>query len=519
VLPCLALFGLDACGPGGRGSDRGTQHTGGELLILAGPEQKALEFLQPQMEAAVGRPLRFEYAGMVGMVDRIDAGKEYELAWPASSRYVALAVPGRISAQAPTMLSPVLLGLKQDRVRQLGWDRHQPHWDEIVHAIRREKLLFGMSNPAASSAGWSALMGLAAATSGAGAARRELEWTHLRGFFDGVRLTSGTSSWLAEAYAREEERLDGLIDYESELLALNTGDQLNEPLVPIYPREGAVIADFPLLLLKAGARPAYDKLLAFLRRPEIQREIMQRTFRRPLDRTVKPLPQLEERLPAALALPDSAAAAGKLLDAYLDELRPPSHAYFLLDVSGSMSEGLRMDELQTALRVLGGADTATEAGRYATFRFREKVDLIAFDSRLQDQLSVDFGDREHYDQALAQYTDYVQNLAPKGGSAIFDALQAAYQRALDERRRHPECNYSIVLLVDGKSSVGKTFEQFREWYEALPEPAQHIPIFTILFADGDEDELQTVAEISGGRLFDARQRSLAAVFKELRGYQ
>ena len=48
---------------------------------------------------------------------------------------------------------------------------------------------------------------------------------------------------------------------------------------------------------------------------------------------------------------------------------------------------------------------------------------------------------------------------------------------------------------------------------------QGIPVFPILFGEGNRDELARLADLTGGRLFDSRSTPLPIVFKEIRGYQ
>ena len=43
--------------------------------------------------------------------------------------------------------------------------------------------------------------------------------------------------------------------------------------------------------------------------------------------------------------------------------------------------------------------------------------------------------------------------------------------------------------------------------------------FPILFGDASQSEMQHIAALGGGRVFDARSASLEAVFKDIRGYQ
>ena len=44
-------------------------------------------------------------------------------------------------------------------------------------------------------------------------------------------------------------------------------------------------------------------------------------------------------------------------------------------------------------------------------------------------------------------------------------------------------------------------------------------MFPILFGEGSPAELNSIADLTGGRVFDSKTKSLAAVFKEIRGYQ
>ncbi|MEC3977365.1 hypothetical protein [Amycolatopsis sp. H20-H5] len=44
-------------------------------------------------------------------------------------------------------------------------------------------------------------------------------------------------------------------------------------------------------------------------------------------------------------------------------------------------------------------------------------------------------------------------------------------------------------------------------------------MFTVLFGEGNADELQRVAKLTGGNVFDARKTQLSKVFQDIRGYQ
>ncbi len=354
----LALAGvLAACGhgkPGEEGDKRGP-----ELAILASPEVRNLEFLGPRMEAAAGRHIRFDYAGTVEMADRLRAGAVADFAWPADGLYIAFNAPGRVLSAENIARSPVVLGLKKTRAEELGWDRKAPSWEEIAKAAAKEDLALGMADPVASNLGLSALLSAVLATSHnlhpqSRDISHDLNVPVLKSLYSSMKLLGGSGTWLAESYVKQEDRLDGMINYESAVLELNAGADLDTPLAVIHPRDGVMVADHPLLLLNAAQRPAYDKLTAFLRSPAVQREIMDKTWRRPVSPEVKPGPLFGQHLPRSMPESLGLDFVRDVLDAYQGQIRPPAHSYFVLDVSGSMAQEHRMDELKArAHRAVG----------------------------------------------------------------------------------------------------------------------------------------------------------------------
>ena len=58
-----------------------------------------------------------------------------------------------------------------------------------------------------------------------------------------------------------QDSLDGMINYESSCSTLNASGQLHEPLALIYPNDGIITADYPLMLLNADKRGAFEKLV------------------------------------------------------------------------------------------------------------------------------------------------------------------------------------------------------------------------------------------------------------------
>jgi Ca-activated chloride channel family protein len=99
-------------------------------------------------------------------------------------------------------------------------------------------------------------------------------------------------------------------------------------------------------------------------------------------------------------------------------------------------------------------------------------------------------------------------------------VQQALVELGQERSRGKEKRYyTVVLMTDGQNNRGLTHSEFNDWYHAQGENVRGIPVFSILFGEGNAVELQELADLTGGKLFDSRSTALAAVFKEIRGYQ
>ena len=68
------------------------------------------------------------------------------------------------------------------------------------------------------------------------------------------------------------------------------------------------------------------------------------------------------------------------------------------------------------------------------------------------------------------------------------------------------------ILTDGQS--GGYFQDFEDAYEALGE---EVPVFSIMFGDADEYQLEELAEYTNARVFDGRE-NLTEAFRSVKGY-
>ncbi len=510
IFAALMLSGCD-----------GQKNASESLTVLAGSELRDMEPLLGDIEGKTGIKLQMTYSGTLDGAEKLIAGEPTDLAWFSHGKYISL-VQGdknRILAQEKIMLSPVVLGVKESAAKAWGWSDN-PHltWRDIAAKADSGELRYAMADPASSNSGFTALVGVATALSGSSDALsiKDIDQAQLSGFFRGQQLSAGSSGWLVDAFVKEQAQINGIINYESVLMALNRDKRLDDRLVLIYPKEGIITADYPLMLINGEKREAYNKLVAYLTSPEFQQKMMEQTLRRPVIPQVKLSADFASPLLVELAFPNDLAAIDKLLFAYEDKHRRSSHAYFVLDVSGSMA-GARMQSLQTALKNLTGQDQ-TLSGRFSRFRSRETLTFIPFDNQVYPAKTFTINDPGSQSADMQAVRQYADSLQPLGSTGIYQALQAAYRMALEARHKDTDRFYSIVLMTDGENNAGLSEDGFAQFIAALAPQDRGIKTFTVLFGEANQDAMKQLADITGGSTFDGR-KSLGQAFKTIRGYQ
>ena len=499
------------------GCDRkDTPADGGPVFsVLAGSEVRDIEPALVQAAREAGVALKLSYAGTLDIVERVNAGEAYDAILPASGAYPALALVNKPLAREKLFYSRVALGVKAEKLKALGWDRKAPTWADIAKAAGSGRLRFAMTNPASSNSGMSAVFAVASAVAGKteDLAASDVDAKVLTAFLSGQKLTAGSSGWLAEAFAKAPGELDAMVNYESVLLRNNAKLPPADQLVPVYPQDGVISADHPLMLLAEARRADYDKLVGAFKAQAFQQRVAADAFLRPSVQGVPLAPGLSGAVAVELSFPNRIDVIDAVLASYQGEWRRPATSIFVLDTSGSMA-GERLDDMRAALKVLAGADARSASARYARFQSRERVVLISFSDRVDEPVEVGFKP-DAMDAARRQVLGYADGLHVKGGTGIFAALLKAEDIARHERAADPDRYVSIVLLTDGENNAPPDLAGFQRRMAGAPATR----IFPILFGEASNADMAALADGSGGRVFDGRKSALALVFKEIRGYQ
>ncbi len=520
------------------------------FTVLATSDLKDAQPLEQMVKAATGVQLKFSYGGTMESTEAVQNGStKADAAWFANAKYLLSDPQGqaRVKLQEKIMLSPIVVGVSESQAKVLGWDKPEVAakvtWNVIAKAAQNGQLKYALSNPATSNQGFMSLMGVVASAAGKSEAltAADVDRKAIAGFIKGYKLVGDNSTYLTEKFIEQQNtRVNAFINYESWLLSLNQSGKLKEKLTLVYPHEGVATADYPLMLLNDARRADYLKVVEYLKGDAAQTWLARTTLRRPVNAQVAtaqaalfPAGSMMVELPFST---DRVLADG-LINAYLNEFRAPIASTFVLDVSGSMNQNGRRQQLVEALQYIAG-DDASLTGRIARLTSREKVWLLPFSEQVQSPAFFELpaltggagkgasgmGSATEAETAakqavLGQVRDYADGLRMTGGTALYDAVLVALTSMNAERQRNPGYQYSVVAFTDGEVNKGRNLEQFKAAYAQLPEDVRGIPVFMVLFGEANEQALKDLVNTTGGRLFDARKSSLYSVFKDIRAYQ
>lgn len=480
------------------GDGTAPQRASQPLRVLAGSELADMRPVLEEAARATGVSVELDFTPTLDGARRVvsgEAGTTHDAVWFATDNYVRMLADGPVRTDASTaiMSSPVILGLRRPAAERIT---SPVSWASIAQAAVDRKLTFGMSDPARSHSATSALVGIATATADTGAAllRRDIPQAtpRLRALFHAQTLSAPTTEDLVDAYT-EDQTVDGVIAYESELLALNASGRLPEPLTLVYPTDGVVTATYPLTLLASAsdeAKDAYTRLVDHLLTPHAQEQIRQTTFRRPSGSgsSLQDLP-----FPATFDVIDD------LIAAYNGTSHRPARTLYVLDVSGSMA-GERLDALRRALNTLTSGSLVAD----------EQITLIPFSTSPGAPATFDLSAAQPQ-LARSQVQSFADGLTAQGDTAIYDALAVACRLLgpADANRIT-----TIVLLTDGENNHGgQTLASFLALHRSLPSAP---PVLPILFGEANAAEMTQLADRTGGHTFDGRDTSLTDVFARIR---
>ena len=498
-----------------------TRVPGGQIRILSGSENQELETIIQECSEATGVEIQMEYKGSVDIMRELENGApDYDAVWPASSIWVSMGDTGHLIKHSQSIsMTPVVFGIRESLAEKLGFVGEKVSVNDILTAIRDGEMSFCMTSATQSNSGASAYIGFLYALLGKqeGLTAEDLQKPDLqadiRELLSGVERSSGSSDWLKDMFL--EGDYDAMVNYEC--LIIDANQQLEEegkePLYVVYPYDGLSIADSPLGYVDHGDEEKEEAFLAvqeYLLSDKTQAEI-EATGRRINAGGVSKENQDvfnsdwgidTERILSPIQMPE-AAVLTEALNIYQTSFKKPSLNIYCLDFSGSMS-GTGEEQLKEAMAQILLQENARK--NFLQANAGEVNEVVFFDDTILDVQAA----ADDSDEALAELNQKVADFQIAGGTDIYRAAA----EALEIASGYDLTNYTpaIILMTDGRSNYNySNFEEVWNRYE------EDIPIFSITFGDADPGQLEELAKISGGRVFDGT-KDLTAAFRSVKGY-
>ncbi len=524
LLTAVMVLCMAACGTGSTqsedGSDRVIGGSGEVLRIVSGSENAELEPILEKFAQQENVKIEMTYQGSLDIMRLLEEDTiDYDAVWPASSIWLTMGdTAHRVQHTESISVTPVVFGIRKSLAEELGFVGREVSVSDLLAAIQSGKLRFCMTSATQSNSGASAYIGFLYALLGnpevitAEDLQSEELKTQMRELLSGVDRSSGSSDWLKDMFL--EGNYDAMVNYEC--LMIQADEELEqrgeEPLYVIYPYDGLSLADSPLGYVDQGddqKEELFLKLQKYLLSDEVQDEI-QRTGRRSgytgvseknkdvfradwglqPDRVLSPI-----RMPAADVLREC-------LNMYQTDFKKPSLSVYCLDYSGSM-EGEGNEQLVDAMGQILIQENARK--NYLQASEDEVNILIPFNGGVIDSYTAVGAGSE-----IESLYDKVKEQKVGGGT---DMYKAAVQ-GISMLKDYDLSQYTpaIILMTDGQS--GGSFEEFVQAYNEL---GTEVPVFSIMFGDADETQLQQLADYTNARVFDGRE-NLTEAFRSVRGY-
>ena len=500
--------------------DDPASYSSNKFYLISSSENKVFEQDILNFAKKNNIKIQIEYDDTLKITRRLNRGEQFDAVWLSNSiwMYAVDSNVVKISDTKSTSINPIVFGVRKSKAEELGFVDKELYTEDLVKVIQEGNLKFSMPNPITTNSGASAYLGILTSLAGnpevltSDMLADESLKDKLKDFFSGLERSSGDEDYLEEMFVNGD--YEAVFSYESSIIHINQKLEENgkEILYALYPVDGVSISDSPIGYIDQKdekKKEQYQLLVNYLVSEEGQK-ILSKAGRRTwyggvsdqVDQTVfNPNWGIDTtRYISPLKYPATAVIKEALV-LYQNSLRKPVHVVFCLDYSGSMwGEGI--SELVDAMDFIL---TDRAADELLQFTGEDIVDVIPFNSKTNLYWTA------HSEEELALLNEKIKEHDPNGGTALYPAAKKALSILKDEDTN--QYMVSVIVMTDGEGNVG-TFDELSEYYHSIEST---IPIYSIQFSAADRSQLEKMAKLSNGKVFDGTT-SLIDAFTEVRGY-
>lgn len=487
------------------------------LHILSSPENE--EVMESLREYASREKIFFDvtYKGDLEIVDELNANsEEYDAVWISNSTWLYNLNNSYLTSESSSIsISPVVMGIKMKKAKELGLVGRNVSNTDLLELISNKKINYVMSSVTKTNTGATAYLGFLNALAGSPEVLTEdmldndVLIDKMVKFFSGVERVSGDEKYLENMFIKGSD-YEAIIASESSLININKSLKGDDKLYLLYPYDGVPINDSTLAFIAndPNKKDGFLKLKNYLLSEDGQK-LLQESGRRTwyggvnnnsLENVFDKNYGIDTSKYLVTSKYPSKVVMTKAINLYIEALRKPTHVVFCLDYSGSMY-GNGYNQLTDAMNYILEYEQASKD--QLQFTKKDKISLVLYASNIMDK-GTSTGDN------TSELIEMVNRNKPTTSTAMYLALEEAI-KILD----YPTEDYTktIIVMTDGESNVG-SYSSFENFYL---KNKSNIPVYGIMFGNANAKQLNKVALLTNGKVFDGRTNLLNA-FKEVRGY-
>ena len=473
-------------------------------------------------------------------IDELLAGtRQTDLVSPASGTYIDIgnarwrAKSGGHDLVGKTdnlLLSPVVIAMWRPMAEALGWGTRPVGWTDILALAQNPQgwagvghpewgsFKFGHTHPEFSNSG---LISLLAETYAGAGKKDHLTVADVRapattrvvaGIEQGVvHYGSSTGFFGKKIIANGPSYLHAAVLYESmviESYAANPPTAL--PLVAIYPKEGTFWSDHPVGIVEREwmtpeRREAARLLIDYLLAPAQQQKALAHGFRPasvdvPVGAPIDLAHGVDPKEPKT-TLPVPPVDVLDTVLTQFKEVKKPASLTMVLDISGSMNDDHKIENSRAgAQQFVGALDD------------RDQLSLMVF-----NQQSIWVMQDSSLARNRASAAQTLGGLVAGGGTALYDSISIAYQRALAQQPAAGAGRITaLVVLTDGEDTDSKL--KLPQLLDTIRFDGERrtIRIFTIAYGhDADTKVLQQIADATQAKSYLGTPENIRGVFRDI----
>ncbi|HEY2585664.1 MAG TPA: VWA domain-containing protein [Tepidisphaeraceae bacterium] len=467
--------------------------------------------------------------------DPLEGRRQADLVSPASLAFIKLGnAQSRvrsghdlIGSTENLVLSPVVIAMWKPMAEALGWPTKPIGWGDVL-ALAQDpngwaarghpewgRFKFGHTHPEYSNSGLITTFAIAYAATGktAGLTRADVDAPHTAQFLAQIESAvphygSSTGFFADRMVENGPGYLSAAVLYESLVVdAARQHQNLQFPLVAIYPKEGTFWSDHPVGLVdrewvtprRREAATIYMQYL--LARPQ-QERALQYGFRPgdpgvPIGAPIVPANGVDPQQPRTTLEVPTPPVMNALVELWRRE-KKKANVVLVFDTSGSMQDENKLPNAKASalqlLSMLADADT---------------ISLLPFSSDMRwsgRNLSL----ATQRSQAVAT----INALIADGGTRLYDSIDAAYAYLVNHPQ--PDRISAVVVLTDGQDT--ESHLKLPDLLQRIrPDPERRpIRIFTIGYgSDADGRVLSAISNQTQAKFYKGTPQNIREVFKDI----